>query len=499
MTTESTDAPRAARVRPPSAVPRPPAVAVGPPRASGRATLPPPRPGRGLRRRTVAPLMAADCLAAAGAALLVLGPDAPPALPVAALLALLLLHGRAGLYRPGPAPTALGDLPALLGRGAVCWCATAAVLAAVRPDRALSPALLVLAVSAHGVLVCGGRAAVYRARRDLARRRPRAALIVGADPAARQLAAVLAAHPEYGMRPVGVVPPVPVPPSPPEDATSRTALPRLSSPQDIARAVVQHTVRDAVFTLPPYADAHTAALLRSFVDQGSAIWLAGAAAAREGRTPHPGTDHLWGFACRPLDTAPPRHGSWGKRALDLTLAAPALAALAPVLLGCALALRLADGPGVLLRQECTGRGGSTFTRLTFRTLRRGDGHGATTAPPSAVDDAPASRVGRLLRRTSLDALPQLWNVLRGEMSLVGPSPEPPCRVRLVTRHCPEYADRHRMPAGITGLARVHGLGRDASAEDRARFDNLYIDSWSLWQDIGILLRTAALLLRLEGR
>ncbi|MGG7573662.1 sugar transferase [Streptomyces sirii] len=497
MTTESANAPRSAPVRPPSAVPRPPAAAVGPPRGPGRATPPPPRPGRGVRRRTVAPLIAADCLAAAGAALLVLGPGAPPALPAAMLLGLLLLHARAGLYRPGPAPTALGDLPALLGRGAVCWCATAAVLAAVRPDRALSPVLLVLAVSAHGVLVCGGRAAVYRAHRNLARRRPRATLIVGTDPAARQLAAVLAAHPEYGMRPVAVVDPAQRPPGPPEAAASRSALPRLGSPQDIARAVIQHTVRDAVFTLPPYADPHTAALLRSFVDQGSAIWLAGAAAAREGHPPHPETDHLWGFACRPLDTAPPRYGSWGKRALDLALAGPALAALAPVLLGCALALRLADGPGVLLRQECTGRGGGTFVRLTFRTVRRGDGHGAM-APPSAADDAPASRVGRLLRRTSLDALPQLWNVLRGEMSLVGPSPESPCRVRRFTRHCPEYAARHRMPAGITGLARVHGLGRDASAEDRARFDNLYIDSWSLGQDLRILLRTAASPLRPEG-
>jgi lipopolysaccharide/colanic/teichoic acid biosynthesis glycosyltransferase len=113
---------------------------------------------------------------------------------------------------------------------------------------------------------------------------------------------------------------------------------------------------------------------------------------------------------------------------------------------------------------------------------------ARVRPPSAVPHPPA-----------VDALPQLWNVLRDEMSLVGPSPEPLCRVRRSTRHCPEYAARHRMPAGITGLARVHGLGRDASAEDRARFDNLYIDSWSLWQDIRILLRTAASLLRMEGR
>ncbi|MGW1377145.1 exopolysaccharide biosynthesis polyprenyl glycosylphosphotransferase [Streptomyces sp. NPDC002446] len=468
MTTESADAHRSARVRPPSAVPS--AV---------------PR-----RRRAVAPLAAADCLGATGAAVLALGPGTAPALPAAVVLGLLLLHARAGLYRPGPAPTALGDLPALLGRAAVCWCATAALLAALRPDLALSPALLAAAVLAQTVLVCGGRAAVYRARRGLARRRPRSTLIVGTDPAARQLAAALLAHPEYGMRPVGVVAPAPSgpPEAPPGDGA--LPLPRLSAPQDITLAVIQHTVRDAVFTVPPYGDPHTAALLRRFVDQGSAIWLAGAAAAREGRPPHPETDHLWGFACRPLDTAPPRHGSWGKRTLDLALAALALAAAAPVLLGCALALRLADGPGVLLRQECTGRGGRSFTLLRFRTLRPGDEHGAT-AQWSVADDARTTRVGHLLRRTSLDGLPQLWNVLRGEMSLVGPRPERACRAAELTRRCPEYPARHRMPVGITGLAQVHGLGGRTSLEERVRFDNLYIDGWSLWQDVRILLRTAA--------
>ncbi len=85
------------------------------------------------------------------------------------------------------------------------------------------------------------------------------------------------------------------------------------------------------------------------------------------------------------------------------------------------------------------------------------------------------------------------------MSLVGPRPERPCFVQQCTQAHPEYAARHRMPVGITGLAQVHGLRGDASVEDRVRFDNLYIDSWSLWQDIRILLRTVARLVRPEGR
>ncbi|MFG2828653.1 sugar transferase [Streptomyces sp. NPDC048434] len=497
MTTESADAPHSARVLPPSAVPRPTAAAVHPPRGPGLQTLPPPRPGRGVRRRTVVPLMAADGLATAGTALLVLGTGTAPAALAAMVLGLLLLHSQAGLYRPGPAPNVLHDLPALLGRAAVCWCAAAAVLAAVHPGQALTAALLAGAVAAHTLLVCGGRATVHRAHRNAARRRPRATLIVGTDPAARQLAAVLHAHPEYGMRPVGVVTPASLPPGGPEAPPARGRLPRLTSAQDITRAVIQHTVRDAVFTLSPYGDPHTAALLRRFIDQGSAIWLAGAAAAREGRPPHAGTDQLWGFACRRLDTAPPRHGGRCKRALDLALAGPALVVAAPVLLGCALAVRLADGPGVLFRQERIGRGGRSFTLLKFRTLHPCDAHEEATRW-TVADDAPMSRVGRLLRRTALDELPQLWNVLRGDMSLVGPRPERPFFVRQFTQAYPEYGARHRMPAGITGLAQVHGLRGDTSVEDRARFDNLYIDSWSLWQDIRIMLRTVASLVRREG-
>ncbi|MFE7543271.1 exopolysaccharide biosynthesis polyprenyl glycosylphosphotransferase [Streptomyces platensis] len=500
MTTESADAHRAARVPPPPAVPRP-AYAVRPPRGPGRETLPPPRPGRGARRRTVAPLLAADALATAATALLVLGTATTPAALALLPAGLLLLHHHAGLYRPGPAPRALTELPTLLGRSAVCWCAAAAVLAAVRPGQALPPLLLAGAVAGHTALVCGGRAAVHRARRRAARRRPRATLIVGTDPAARQLAAVLHARPESGLRPVGVVTPPSLPPGGPADALPSPAgppLPRIGSAPDLTRAVIQHTVRDVVFTLPPYGDPHTAALLRRFIDQGSAVWLAGAAAAREGRTPHAGTDHLWGFPCRRLETGPPRHGGGSKRLLDLTVAASALVLTAPLLLGCALAVRLADGPGVLFRQERIGRGGRTFTLLKFRTWHPSDAHEAATRW-SLADERRMSRTGRLLRRTSLDELPQLWNVLRGEMSLVGPRPERPFFVEQFLGTCPEYGARHRMPVGMTGLAQVHGLRGDTSIEDRARFDNLYIDSWSLRLDLLILLRTVASVVRLEGR
>ncbi|MBB1255997.1 sugar transferase, partial [Streptomyces alkaliterrae] len=186
-----------------------------------------------------------------------------------------------------------------------------------------------------------------------------------------------------------------------------------------------------------------------------------------------------------------------KRALDVAAASLALLLTAPVLLACALAVRLADGPGILFRQERVGQGGRSFTLLKFRTLRPADALESATLW-SVADDQRMSPVGRWLRRTSLDELPQLWNVLRGDMSLVGPRPERPYFVRQFSQRYSGYAERHRMPAGITGLAQVHGLRGDTSIEERARFDNLYIDTWSLWQDVRILLRTAVSLARPGG-
>ncbi|MFJ9410962.1 exopolysaccharide biosynthesis polyprenyl glycosylphosphotransferase [Streptomyces sp. NPDC101393] len=493
MTTESADAPHSAPV-----LARPATAAVHPPRR--RRPDPPPRAAQPHTRQrwTGVTLMATDCLAAAGAAFLMHDPGLTLALLGPMTLCLLLLHNQAGLYRSGLAPSALDDLPLLLSRIGACWCAAAAVLAAVHPGRALRLDALLCTVAAHIVLTCAGRATVYRARRGAARRNPRATLIVGTEASAGKLAGALHDHPEYGLRPVGLVPLGPPPATPPADPGGEEApLPRLTSAEEITRAVIQNTVRDAVFIRPPEADPQTAALLRRFIEQGAQVWLAGAAAAA-GHSPHaPAAEHLWGFTCRRLDTTP-RHGGAGKRTLDITLAALALMVAAPVLLGCALAVRLLDGPDVIFRQERTGRHGRPFTLLKFRTLRPRNAHESATLW-SVAHDRRMSPVGQFLRRTSLDELPQLWNVLRGDMSLVGPRPERPYFVQQFSQSYPEYGARHRMPVGITGLAQVHGLRGDTSIEDRARFDNLYIDQWSLWQDILIMLRTVTSLFRLEGR
>ncbi|MCY1658658.1 sugar transferase [Dietzia sp. SL131] len=100
-----------------------------------------------------------------------------------------------------------------------------------------------------------------------------------------------------------------------------------------------------------------------------------------------------------------------------------------------------------------------------------------------------SPLGRFLRTTSIDELPQLWNVVRGDMSLVGPRPERPHFVEQFAQTVPSYGDRHRVTAGLTGWAAVNGLRGDTSITDRALYDNFYIQNWSIWLDIKVLLLT----------
>jgi len=110
-----------------------------------------------------------------------------------------------------------------------------------------------------------------------------------------------------------------------------------------------------------------------------------------------------------------------------------------------------------------------------------------------------TRVGAFLRMTSIDELPQLVNVLRGEMSVVGPRPERPEFVSRFEQTVYRYGDRHRVKAGITGWAQVHGLRGQTSIADRAEWDNFYVENWSLWLDVKILLRTVGAVLGLLGR
>jgi exopolysaccharide biosynthesis polyprenyl glycosylphosphotransferase len=177
-----------------------------------------------------------------------------------------------------------------------------------------------------------------------------------------------------------------------------------------------------------------------------------------------------------------------KRGMDLALGAGALTVLSPVLPLIAVAIWLEDGGPVFFRQERMGLDGRRFEILKFRSMRV-DAE-STTGPVWAIKDDPRRTViGGFLRRWSLDELPQLWNVLRGDMSLVGPRPERPSFVREFKHKVPQYMVRHRVKAGITGWAQVHGWRGNTSIRKRLEYDLYYIENWSLALDIKILWMT----------
>ncbi len=181
----------------------------------------------------------------------------------------------------------------------------------------------------------------------------------------------------------------------------------------------------------------------------------------------------------------------GKRLFDLTVSLCAIVLFAPVMLLVAAAITMEDGLPVLYRQERVGRDGKTFQILKFRSMgMNAEKDGAKFA---TVGDARVTRVGKFIRRTSLDELPQLFNVLKGEMSIVGPRPERPVFVNQFEEKYPRYAERHIMPPGITGWSQVYGkrvVGFE-DVPDKLRGDLFYVENWSMFMDIAVCMKTAA--------
>jgi lipopolysaccharide/colanic/teichoic acid biosynthesis glycosyltransferase len=183
--------------------------------------------------------------------------------------------------------------------------------------------------------------------------------------------------------------------------------------------------------------------------------------------------------------------TWVKEAADRALAAVGLVALSPVYAGISLWILAESGRPVLFRQPRAGKGGRPFSMLKFRTMvqdavRVGREMGLSDDPFGVVPDDPRiTRSGRFLRRTSLDELPQLWNVLRGDMSLVGPRPD---LLEQVANYAPSDRRRLAVKPGITGWAQIHGRD-EIPWERRFELDAWYVDNWSLSLDARILLAT----------
>jgi exopolysaccharide biosynthesis polyprenyl glycosylphosphotransferase len=185
-----------------------------------------------------------------------------------------------------------------------------------------------------------------------------------------------------------------------------------------------------------------------------------------------------------------------KRTFDLCFSILGLLFFSPAMVIFSVLIKVTSPGPVLHRQRRVGLDGKEFTMLKFRSMKL-DAEKETGPVWTVKNDPRTTKIGRLLRRLSLDELPQLLNVLKGEMSIVGPRPERKIFVEQFKQQIPKYAERHRVRSGMTGWAQVNGLRGQSSITDRTRYDVYYIENWSLWFDLKVILLTFAAIIRGE--
>ncbi|WP_052214305.1 exopolysaccharide biosynthesis polyprenyl glycosylphosphotransferase [Belnapia sp. F-4-1] len=447
-------------------------------------------------------MLDALCLAATGLAVqaLPLEPAEGPALRLIGFVALLVPcliaaaggYGHAALF--GGKRAGLGALAGLvLGIGGM---GLAAQALGARGNFAPGLALLWLVIAMPPVLAARMAAAV--ALRAAAERTRQRAVVVGDGPQAARLVAALGGRPDRSLELVGLV----------DDRRThqvgglRNGLPYLGSLEALNAMIRRGEVDQVILALPWAAESRLQNLLRHFGDYPVDVRLAPDLMAYRslGTAPEGERLRLLRLADRPIS-------GWGavvKMVEDYVLAALALAVAAVPMALIALAVRL-DSPGpVLFRQRRTGFNNQPFYVLKFRTMYH-EAADYTVARQVSLGDKRVTRVGAILRRTSLDELPQLFNILRGDMSFIGPRPHAPgtrAGGRPFEEVAARYAARHRVKPGLTGLAQVRGWRGPTETEEkllrRVESDLEYIETWSPWLDFTILVRTLLAVARMRN-
>ena len=443
--------------------------------------------GRRPRFRTASLLVVVD-LGALLLAVLVAGDLRRTTLLLAGLVVALLAAG--GLYRHRLTLSVLDDAPAIVGRLLAAAGIAATARSLLGTTVLVAPRVRLAEAAVAFVLL--GRLGAYSAIRGLRRTRRVGyrTLIVGAGTVGQQIATLLEHHPEHGLVPLGFYDPDPLP-------EAAEVLPVFDRRHGLAETIAALDTPVVIVAFSSASEPAMVDALRTCDRLDCEIFLVPRLFELH-VAPGRHTDRIWRFSVVRLRRAAYRSLGWtAKRMIDVVVAAVGLLLLSPVLAVIAVAVWLDGRDGVLFRQERIGADQRRFTIYKFRSLRPASTRESSTTWNISHDDR-LRPVGRLLRASSLDELPQLWNVVKGDMSLVGPRPERPHFVGKFSGEYRGYRHRHRVPCGLTGWAQVNGLRGDTSIEERAVFDNDYIEHWSLWNDTKILLRTLTAAINRRG-
>jgi Undecaprenyl-phosphate glucose phosphotransferase len=309
----------------------------------------------------------------------------------------------------------------------------------------------------------------------------RPVLIVGGAETVATVTGMFKEYPELGMHVVGLVT---------SDGAALASAPGvrvLGRFAELTAVVEEYQPQEVVVALDADEQRHLRKLLDALRDVTASVRI-----IPDVRAHVPigcNIDHFAGLPVLRLNDSPMETWHWvAKRCLDAVLSAAGLIVLFPLLLVIAALVKLTSPGPALYSQERMGLDGQVFQMLKFRSMRV-DAEANSGAGWTTKNDARRTLIGGFLRRTSLDELPQLWNVLVGHMSLVGPRPERPVFVREFRRQIPDYMLRHKVKAGITGWAQVNGWRGDTSLVERTACDLYYIRNWSLDLDLKILVLT----------
>ncbi len=403
------------------------------------------------------------------------------ALPVALVSALANLRAR-GLYEPqrsGSLAREAGRVLAALGVTLVVLLAGAAL---VRVP--LSRGFLALFFALASASVIGFRLAGRGALRSLRRKgyNLRFVLVIGAGDVARETISSIHGHPEAGLRVVALLSGDPT-----LVGRSIEGVRVFGDYAAVKPALDHHRIDQVVIALPREDSGLLEKVLADLDDEVVTVRLI--PDLLHVMTLRSSVEELDGLPVINLRESPLI--GWAaaqKRSFDIVASAFALLLASPFLALVALLVRATSGSPVLFSQERMGLDGRVFQMLKFRSMAAG-AESASGPVWTTQADPRRTRFGGFLRVTSLDELPQLWNVLRGDMSLVGPRPERPVFIEQFRRELPGYMLRHKVKAGLTGWAQVHGWRGNTSLHERLEHDIYYIQNWSLGLDVRILLMT----------